>query len=60
MQNVLNVNVNMEAEIPYFLDFAPSLAVFSHAPEIQKLMEQHFVSISISSLLLTEGGWKSN
>ena len=60
MKNILKVNVGVEPEIPSCLDSAPSLAVFSNVLESQKLMELHFVSIFISSKLLTEGGWKGN
>ena len=56
MKNVLKVSVGVDPEIPSCLDSAPSLAVFSNMLESQKVMELHFVSIFVSSKLLTEGG----
>ena len=60
MKNVLKVSVGVEPEIPSCLDSAPSLAVCSNVLESQKLVELHFVSIVVSSKLLTEGGYKGN
>ena len=56
MKNVLKMDVGVEPEIPSCLDSTPLLTVFSNVLESQKLMELHFVSIFISSKLLTEGG----
>ena len=56
MKNVLKMDVGVEPEIPSCLDSTPLLIVFSNVLESQKLMELHFVSIFISSKLLTEGG----